>query len=505
MQTLRSKSFHEQIVGCLSVLLFSVVLIIKLIAQFIYGITLPITFIFIISLVCFYIVLRKHTNIINGIEKTLSPLSNLSVVKLSIIVFLVSFITKLAFGIILHVDSSIMNTDIKVYQVVAQEIADYGRVTSYADYCNSFPHILWFGLILSPIVRVFGSSPLGFCIYLDLLLSFSCVCLFNVFKRLSKIKSFIAIIVYSLLPSTVVLPQFVTHEIALLFFLSIGLWLFFGSVAQTNSRNKIILFSTSAIVISISSQINAIGLIAIVSVLIYCLFFNKDEKLFVRIIKCIAIVMTFLLVSSSMNMGKVQLLDSQKLSSLKVNGIEWTLYIGANTEKHGGFSDEDLERWGYNSEDSNTFEEKGLSDDQVTEIRHNLLFQRYSELIKNPKGLLANILVKSLRIWAYCNYPLSELTAKYNNLYSEWIKPLLSAFELYLSLICLVLALTSMRKTNLLKRGEYQFSILFLIGSTIMFLVTECTSKYTISMQPFFWIILFLNIGRDNILTRTMK
>ena len=95
MQTLRSKSFHEQIVGCLSVLLFSVVLIIKLIAQFIYGITLPITFIFIISLVCFYIVLRKHTNIINGIEKTLSPLSNLSVVKLSIIVFLVSFITKL--------------------------------------------------------------------------------------------------------------------------------------------------------------------------------------------------------------------------------------------------------------------------------------------------------------------------------------------------------------------------------------------------------------------------
>lgn len=503
--TLRSLSLYETGLGNLSVIFFSAVLIIKLIAQFIYGITLPITFIFIISLVCFYIVLRKHTNIINGIEKTLSTLSNLSVVKLSIIVFLVSFITKLAFGIILHVDSSTMNTDIKVYQVVAQEIADYGRVTSYADYCNSFPHILWFGLILSPIVKVFGSSPLFFCIYLDLLLSFSCVCLFNVFKRLSKIKSFIAIIVYSLLPSTVVLPQFVTHEIALLFFLSIGLWLFFGSVAQTNSRNKIILFSTSAIVISISSQINAIGLIAIVSVLIYCLFFNKDEKLFVRIIKCIAIVMTFLLVSSSMNMGKVQLLDSQKLSSLKVNGIEWTLYIGANTEKHGGFSDEDLERWGYNSEDSNTFEEKGLSDDQVTEIRHNLLFQRYSELIKNPKGLLANILVKSLRIWAYCNYPLSELTAKYNNLYSEWIKPLLSAFELYLSLICLVLALTSMRKTNLLKRGEYQFSILFLIGSTIMFLVTECTSKYTISMQPFFWIILFLNIGRDNILTRTMK
>jgi len=258
--------------------------------------------------------------------------------------------------------------------------------------------------------------------------------------------------------------QFITHEIVFLFFISFSLWLYFFVVhKKNNTLVKIVFFLLFSVVIALSTQINASGYVAIIAILGVWLFFDVYARWFLRISKCVMLLAVLIVVVLCMNIIKPNLLNQDAVSSLKVNSIQWTLFVGSNTEKHGGFSDGDLELFGYNKDDSNTFDEKGLSDSEVLELRKELLTNRYIYLIHNPKSILSILSVKFLRIWSYCNYPLSELSVVYGEWYADYLKPVLSAFELYFRLFLLIGSMKEFRRSKWRIHQIYSFNATFLL------------------------------------------
>ena len=56
------------------------------------------------------------------------------------------------------------------------------------------------------------------------------------------------------------------------------------------------------------------------------------------------------------------------------------------------------------------------------------------------------------------------------------------------SIICLVENIHHRKETS-----DYALLIqLFLLGTTAMLMLTECRNKYTIAIQPFFWMVCFV-------------
>lgn len=489
--------------GNISFLFFCSVLLIKLASQFIY---LPLIFV-ILSVVVLLVVIfltyffrEKITNCLNLFSDKINNTSRFNCI---VIIFLVSFIPKLIIGLMVGIDSRNVNIDIYIYQNIAYEIANNGIVTTYADYCNSFSHLLWFGMFLSPIIKIFGQNQMVLCICFDLLLSVSSVLLFVVFDNLSRVKTFLAIVLYCMLPSTVLLPQFITHEIPFLFFLSLSLWMYCKVMDNTKSaKQRTMFFILLLVSLSFSTMLNASGYVVCIAVLVHTFFLNRSEKLKYRIIKSGALVVCVVLLSFVFsNCVKPQLLSHEKLSTLKLSNVQWTLYVGSNAEENGGFSISDQKAFAWSFKDVNTLDDNGWSDDMVIDLRNNLYNTRIIDLIGNPLSAMKLLFTKIGKIWSFINYtydaipPLIE-NEQIKNSISNQLFPGLISFEIYMSIVVMIISIKNIRKSKFLGFSQYQISVLFLMGCTALFLLTECNSKYTISMQPFFWIVMMLNVSK---------
>ena len=137
-------------------------------------------------------------------------------------------ITKFIAVMAFHINSIDDHSDINVYVTTSKELADYGMVKQYANYCNSFSHMFWYAVFLTPVTRLFGISQLAYSIYLSITLTLVCALVFDTMSFLySKAIAFSVAFLFCILPSQILLPQYVTHEIASMFFLFIGIWLYF--------------------------------------------------------------------------------------------------------------------------------------------------------------------------------------------------------------------------------------------------------------------------------------
>lgn len=84
------------------------------------------------------------------------------------------------------------------------------------------------------------------------------------------------------------------------------------------------------------------------------------------------------------------------------------------------------------------------------------------------------------------------------SIYNSWLdRPLLLleyGASVFASIICLTQAIWNRKKVS-----DYALLIqLFFMGMTAMLMLTECRNKYTIVLQPFFWMACFV-LGKKRI------
>lgn len=422
----------------------------------------------------------------------------LSYGKMLIIIAVVSFATKLLSIMIFHVESLNDGSDIDVYVTAAYELGTMGRAVSHAAYLTSFSHMFWFGVFLSPVARRFGISQTAFSVYLTLILTTSSLLLFAAFtEQVGKNKAFAVFLIYNLLPGTVLLPQYITHETALLFFESIAVWLYFRYLPKCrNLIGRAVIFLLFVTALLIASMMNAAGLVMCIAfaILFFVQFLRRPGiKTMIRFLSEILVLITVVSVGSLLAVSVQRKYCDAPEDFVSSDKILWTLFVGGNAEHKGSWNLDDSEEFSSYGQD--------LSYNQVKRFRKELVIGRYKKLLQNPADLAYLIRQKLIAVWGAFEYPILYTNENipdpclqhiYNSLLDRPLLLLEYAASVMGGLICLVEAVRHRKKSS-----NYALLIqLFLMGTTAMLMLTECRNKYTIAIQPFFWMVCFVLSSR---------
>lgn len=447
-------------------------------------------FVFIVGLIIF---IKMHFfRILSYLKKihlkirTISPsFIGYSYNKYLLIILISNLVLKIACVYCFQINSIDNHPDIHTYVVTSSELIELGYAKSYALYCYSFSHMFWFAVFLMPITKLFGMSYLAYSLYMTLVTTLSIILLFDTLAdRFSTNRAFLICIIYSFLPSSILLPQFITHEMASLFFLIFAIWLYFKEYNNTKTRiAKSLILLCVFFLLLFCSLLNAMGLVAVIAfIIVFCLETTHKKNFFFKIVKILLLVV--FIVFGTHLFGIIQLNHSLLPDEfIKENKILWTLYVGSNYSSGGGWYEDD--KW--NSLPTNY----RFAD--INSYRLNLVLTRYGELLSDPWKIISLLRIKLVKIWGDFFYPIGYANDLISNdtISLFYNKVLFKPLTIINYVILFAASISGLFSSNFRIRKNINdsfliFCELFLLGETIMLMITECNNKYTIGIIPFF-------------------
>ena len=446
------------------------------------------------------------TNILQDkIAPKLNFINYCSSVKLIGVLILISLITKVIAVFILKIDSINSENDIKTYVISSAELSKWGEVRTYSQYVLDFSHLFWFAVSLLPVVSIFGVSQTAVSIYLSIVATLSVILIFDTLSyKISKKVSFIISLILLILPSQIIVPQIITHEIVLIFFISISMWLYFKAIPKSKSlKIRVVLFLLFTFDLLLCTLINGQGIVVCIAYIL-CILISKKNKLkewFLSFGK-ISLIMIFIIFGSifanmiHLNMVNLASNNNPNNPLQNVNKMYWTLYVGSNFDEAASYSVKDAQKFSQYSQI--------YSKDQINNYQKDLLLERWRSLASEPGKVVHLIYVKVNTIWRDFSYPYlvmqnSPLTDGYENSdvinnMSVLLHILENVFYLFVSFIGLISSFVNLKKTSI----DYMlFLKLLLMGVTCLLLITECNNKYSITLQPFYFIICLSQVSVD--------
>lgn len=452
----------------------------------------------VIAVIC-ALVFKYWSRVYDWISDKLRFIDRINYKTMLLVIAVVSIVTKVLAVFVFRIQSVNDHSDIGSYVQIANELAKTGKVTTYAAYILSFDHMFWFGVFLSPVAYIFGDSQAAFSVYMSVIMTVSLILLFSVcVKKLGKNKSFVIFLLFDLLPSTILLPQYITHEIALLFFESIAVWLYFRVMPCCTKKSvRCIMYALFIYALFSATLMNAVGIVMCIAFVIMFLVkmlreFSK-EALVGFLAKTVILIMAIIFGTAAMK--NVQFKHSELPEDYVLyDKYIWTLYIGSNAQSGGVFTTEDQNYFkAYNADHDY---------DEIEQYRKEILAERYRGLFSEPSKLLHLIKAKLVSTWAAFDYPILYANSTISNqkvqrFYSHYLDRIVLFFEYGISVLAAVIGLYETIKN----RHKYDlfkmFIRLYLMGATAMLMITECRNKYTIALQAFFWIICFADCKRN--------
>ncbi len=432
---------------------------------------------------------KYYYNIIDKLSNILYIIRKQSYLKLLFIIVIVSLLTKIIALFVLNINSIDSHPDINVYVTSASELSENGIVERFANYCYSYSHMFWFAVFLSPITKMFGVSQMYLSLYMIIINIISTIMLYDVVVfRFSKVKAFVAFLLYALLPSQILLPQYITHENALLFFISIAVWLYFKVISSCAKKvNKIIAFAFFSVFILFSTMVNSSGFVVLISFLIIFTIevmrgFNR-RKVLCGFIKISSLVLVVVFGTMLFNIVQISCSNIDE-DYVKVNKVVWTLYVGSNYETGASWSKSDADKFSEYDSD--------YSKSKINDYHMNLLKERYMDLFSKPQNLINLIKTKIISIWGNFDYSLTLandyiLSINTKTFYNTILfKPLIFINYLILLVLSIFCFISLIKQRNDRKSIFCVFAELYLLGSTALLMLTEISNKYTIAMLPFF-------------------
>ncbi len=356
-----------------------------------------------ITFAVLFLLIIFHNRIVSFLKKASDLFSGCSTKKLTLILGTVCLVTKLAFVLLFNCDSN-LHADMSKYISFANQIGNNGIVTQDASYASTFSYTLVYGVLLSPLGKIFGTNSLGYSIFLTFTTTVVMILLFDILRKyVDKTTSFLGIVVYNLLPPGLFQTQVVIHETALLFFHILSLWLILKSFDSTkNIIIRILLGVVAFALIIIGAAVNAAGRIVLVSyaiVIIAKLFTNKSSRsVILKIIlpSLCVILLTFsgLKICTFIQKSCVRTFVETPPQVSKGYRLPygWSLYLGSNFETSGGWNEEDSTIYDKYHEYNNK--------EDALEYQRNLVKNRFSEYLRNPIKIPIHFFNKISALWA---------------------------------------------------------------------------------------------------------
>lgn len=411
--------------------------------------------------------------------------------RLLFIIITVSLLSKLVALVLFQINSIDDHSDINVYVTTSKELAECGIAEQYAGYCFTFSHMFWFAMVLSPITKVFGVSQFAYSVFFICLFTITETLLFDLVSYIcNKTRAFVTVMVYVILPAQILLPQYITHENAALFFLTVSLWLYFKVYKKAKTKIcSYLAFGGSILALLLCSSVNALGIVAIIALaIIFVIEFLKriDKKYFLRfIVKTLSLV--FVVIFGTFSMNLFQISHSELKSKPNDNKLLWTLYVGSNFESQGQWFPD--KKWDNYSED--------YTSSEIDSYHKSLVISNYSDVFSSPIKLLTLLKNKMVNLWGDFSYSIGMTNGTIPNqsisvFYNKFLFKPLSLINYSLLLLVSLIGCYFMwvnRKQR--KNGLIIYCELFLLGTTALLLITECRNKYSIIIVPFYLICCF--------------
>lgn len=401
------------------------------------------------------------------LKKIIDFLSKWPKWKLLLVIIAIASILKALAYVFFFFDSTLGGGDITIYNKVADMIVNEG----YSSVSEVIYYIVGMGSHLA--IFKYLHIPIHFGIYLVFMLA-TTINFYAFSDVIGKEKSFIALMLYMLMPSTVMLTFCATHELFVYLYFSIIFYLFNCFFKSTKTIRTCVLGVLLAVFIILNQTVSPIAKIWFIVMAIFLLLTR------VKLTKKIIIVLIFivsLIVPSFMTTG----LEDNYLSQL--NNVE-QLLIGADINSGGHHTD----GRGLNAAKA-YYEKYGIevTYDNLLEGEIGALKETYLHLLTHPFDLFRLLANKFYTAWSGDFYSI-ELGHSFGGY---------GVIPYYLMLVVSgALWLVAMSIGTIYyepkKEGMDVFNYkLVLLGIVAVLLIVEIANKYSCYMTAFIYLIAF--------------
>lgn len=431
-------------------------------------------------------------------KNTLSWICSISVIKMFIIIFITTALTKIFFVFLLNPDAT-KHPDMATYQSFAYQLAESGKITESVFSAFMWKYEVIYGLFLSPVVKLFGEDTKVMLTYLSVLFALLSVLLFDIIRpHVGKNKAFAAIMLFNFFPVGLFETQLLIHETALLFFYIMSFWLLLKAMdCKFNIALRVFALLLSALLIAFGNKINQGGTVVIISYCIYTfIFFCKEKQIDIKkIIKLLVAVACYLLcfvlvsnlcvafVNNTVVMNET---ERQRVEQIQRNIVPygWGLYLGANTEQFGIWNQEDAQTY---------YKYQDMEDEQeAKQYQIELIDSRMQVFKDNPARIPYHLLKKIQCLWGS---PLLPLNYGLGNSVNDFIltgahgiiyKMIWGISQIGYILLCALIIFSHKRHKKGVVDKFYspvtQFKMM-IVGLTFVLFLFEVMPKYVSHMQ----------------------
>ena len=412
----------------------------------------------------------KIKNIINNI---LDKVDKLSDRQMLLIIAGLMIVLKIIYTIFFNYDAT-QGGDIKIYNDLAEKIISTGNI-----HVDAISHL--YGLALHFVLFKLLHIPLHIGMFLAFF--FGTIINFLSFKDIvGKNKTFLLIVVYLLMPSSILLSFCPTHEIFVYIYLSSFLFLVIRFIKSNNKTLNIIYPLLMVLTCFLTCFVNPAGYIIYVIILLLIALTNIDK--FKKIILIFVLFLSILTTRVIDNFLQV----NEYITSINTYTI---LIHGANPESLGEQID------GYPMDQVRHY----LWDHELTWTEENMLYSfrqvlinHYIYLITHPVILIKLICNKFYLLWSGNHYSI-EL-AKYYGAFNDYVfyGLLIVSTLIYLFMITVGLVYKK-KKESILPLSIYKLALLGVFGVTLLSIVVN---KYSVYVTLYMYLILMYHTEFKN-------
>lgn len=406
------------------------------------------------------------------LNKLISKLSNMSTKTMLLVLSITMIVLKIVYTIFCNYDAT-LDGDIGIYANIADQIVETGSLLS-----GTISHLLGMGLHLA----MFKLFKLPIHIGMFIVFFIGTIINFISFKNIiGKEKAFIAVMLYILMPSSILLTFCPTHEIFLYMYLSISIFLINKLITETNNIYKIIELVLLIVNSVLACFVNPSGYIALIIIgLIIVLSKLTINK---KILIIISLVLSIL---ASSLVGNITGGDSFE-TEFNTYAI---LIHGSNPQSLG----EQVDSYPVQSA-AKYLDSIGLHEthDNVLMAEKVVLMNHYKYLISHPLTLAQLVIHKFYILWSGNHYSI-EMAHNFGAL-GDIVFYILLCISTLLYLFVLTVGLVfSSKKDDDISISNYKLAVLGCFGITMLSVVLN---KYSLYVTLFIYLISFYKIDID--------
>ena len=407
---------------------------------------------------------KKKIQIIQ--ELIIDSFSKLSDKKLLLIIVLSMIVLKLFYTIFFYFDPTVTTDIISKYVGYAENFVNNGtlKITIGDNY-----------YFLALLLSIFPRFNIPYHIGMFIILLVSMVINFFSFKDIiGKEKAFIGIMLYVLMPSTMLLTFCPTVEVYQILFTSLFIFLLLKTINKRNIIYSLLL----SIVCFVTCKLNYVGYIMIFILLISVIMMNCNHKSKLGIV--IALVLSLTLSNLFQYSTSYEWRNTERAYI--------SLIRGTNYKIDGRFSEEcpkDMEH---------LYIHKNVEIKQkIQELLYEVeLKDNIKELVQNPKTLFEFIVYKFYIFFSGNHYSI-EMLDNINNISNISFYVTLGINEI-LYILAIVFGISS-----IFKKEKEDLSVIKLLLLLVIFvlLITETSNRYSLFITPSLYLLCMSKIKQE--------